>query len=208
MVFVDKSGDRSTSCGWSSWRTFIIQPSIVRVVQPYQGCINNCARQPKRRQSKLVEHWFWPNCGYIICQVPTYVPTEGAHTRWCLWSIATTNSSCHEVSICCIITVLSLDVLCHNHFIIQVLRKQLMAMLCYMFVGGQGLSVQRTLLHTCFSHIAIKLPQHGPTKYTTYFYTTFISIYVFEITPIIIKIIKKYFIAHYWISYANYEKIA
>jgi len=134
---------------------------------------------------------------YIICQVPTYVATKGAPTRGCLWSTTTTNSSCHEVSIYCIITMLSLDVLCHNHFIIQVLCKRLMTMLCYVLVGGQGLSVQRTLLYTCFSHIAIKLPQHGPTKYNTYFYTTFISIYVFEITPIIIKIIKKYFIAYY-----------
>ena len=72
-------------------------------------------------------------------------------------------------SIYCIISVLPLDVLCHNCFIIRVLLKRLMTMLCYVFVGGQGLSVQRTLPYTCFPHISTKLPQHGPTKYNTFF---------------------------------------
>ena len=46
----------STSCGWNSWRTFIIHLSIVGVVQPYHGCTDNCVRQVKRLQNKLVEH--------------------------------------------------------------------------------------------------------------------------------------------------------
>ena len=108
----------------------------------------------------------------------------------------------------CIISVLSLDVLCHGHFV-WILRKRLMTMLCYVLVVGQGLSVQRTLPHTCFPHFAIKLPWHGLTRYNTCFYTTFISIYVLEITPIIIIIITMYFIAHYYTTcYANYGKIA
>ena len=65
----------STSCGWNSWRTFIIQPSIVGVVQPYHGCIDNCARQPKRQQRNLVEYWFWSNCGYIIGETHSFIPT-------------------------------------------------------------------------------------------------------------------------------------
>ena len=82
-------------------------------------------------------------------------------------------------------------------------------MLCYVLVGGQGLSVKKEHSHTCFPHIATKLPQHGPTKYNTFFYTTFITIYALEITSIIIIIIKKYFIAHYCTTcYANYGKIA
>ena len=49
-----------------AYRTFVIHPSIVGVVQPYHGCTDNCARQVKRRQSKLVEHWIWSNCGYML----------------------------------------------------------------------------------------------------------------------------------------------
>ena len=48
---------------------------------------------------------------------------------------------------------LSLDVLCHNCFMIRVLRKWPMTKLCYMLVVGQGLSVQRTLPYTYFPHI-------------------------------------------------------
>ena len=68
---------------------------------------------------------------------------------------------------------------------------------------------KNTPIHV-LSAYRFKLPRHGPSRYNSCFYTTFISIYVFEITPIIIKIIKKkkYFIAHYCTSYANYEKIA
>ena len=93
----------------------------------------------------------------------------------------------------CIISVLSLDVLRHNRFIVQVLRKRLITMLCYVFVVGQGLSVQRTLLHTCFPHIAIKLSQHGLAKYNTCFYTMFIlmvemhfSSLCFSLIPILV----------------------
>ena len=120
-------------------------------------------------------NWWSIDFGPIvdICQLP-HVPTEGAPIRGYLWSTTTTNSSCHEVSICWIISVLSLDALCHNHFIVWVLHKQLITMLCYVLVVGQRLSVQRTLLHTCFLHIAIKLPWHGLTKYNTCFYTMFI----------------------------------
>ena len=142
--------------------------------------------QGNRKDGKA--NWWSIDFGPIvdICQIPAYVFTEGAPTRGCLWSTTTTNSFCHEVSIYCIIIV----------FIVRVLRKQLMTMLCYVLVGGQGLSVQRTLPHTCFLHIAINLPRHGPTRYNICFYIMLISIYVFEITPIIIKIIKKYFITH------------
>ena len=125
-----------------------------------------------------------------ICQIPAYVPIEGAPTRGSLWSTTTAaNSFCHEVSIYCIIIV----------FIVQFLHKRLMTMLCYVLVGGQGLSVQRTLPHMCFPRIAINLPWHGPTRYNICFYITLISIYVFDITPIIIKIIKKVF--HYPLMY-------
>ena len=144
---------------------------------------------------------------WIYARFP-HVPTKHAPTKGCLWSTTTTNSYCHEVSIYCIIIVLSLDVLCHNRFIVRVLRKRLMTMLCYVLVGEQGLSVQRTLLCTCFPHIANNLSRHSPTRYNTCFYIMLISIYVIEIKPIIIKIIKKYFITHYCTSNANYEKIA
>ena len=120
-------------------------------------------------------NWWSIDFGPIvdICQLP-HVPTEVAPIIGYLWSTTTTNSSCHEVSICWIISVLSLDALCHNHFIVWVLHKQLITMLCYVLVVWQRLSVQRTLLHTCFLHIAIKLPWHGLTKYNTCFYTMFI----------------------------------
>ena len=142
--------------------------------------------QGKQKDSKA--NWWSIAFGPIvdICQIPAYVPTEGAPTRGCLWSTTTANSFCHEVSIYCIIIV----------FIVRFLHKRLMTMLCYVLVGGQGLSVQRTLPRMCFPRIAINLPQHGPTRYNICFHIMLISIYVFDITPIKIKIIKKYFITH------------
>ena len=142
--------------------------------------------QGNRKDGKA--NWWSIDFGPIvdICQIPAYVPTEDAPTRGCLWSTTTANSLCHEVGIYCIIIV----------FIVRFLHKRLMTMLCYVLVSGQGLSVQRTLPHMCFSRIAINLPQHGPTRYNICFYIMRISIYVFDITPIIIKIIKKYFITH------------
>ena len=118
----------------------------------------------QRKQKDGKANWWIIDFGPIvdICQIPEYVPTKGAPTRGCLWSTATANSFCHKVSIYCIIIV----------FIVQILRKRLMTMLCYVLVDGQGLSVQRTLPHTCFPHIAINLPRHGPTRYNIFFYIT------------------------------------
>ena len=82
--------------------------------------------QGKRKDDKA--NWWSIDFDPIvdICQILAYVPTEGAPIRGCLWSTTIVNSFFHEVSIYCIIIV----------FIVRVLHKRLMTMLCYVLVGG------------------------------------------------------------------------